>query len=232
MSGQSTLLREMAGTTHVRLRANRTAVHTNLAPCVIFGRGHAISVESPNGIVTGEAVLVDANWQHVVNFRSATVDVLYLEKLPRLEANGCGTCAVSRDVVHMLETGIDIWSADTASALLDIFGGVVAGRDTAISEIERRINADPMTRLSETEASRLVGLERTTMLRRFKRETGMTFRAYKRWTALKHAARLFLSGTRIGHSGLDSGFADAAHFSRQFRATFGLSPTEAMRSVI
>jgi AraC-like DNA-binding protein len=232
MSGQSSLLREVAGTTHVRLRADRTAVHANLAPCLIFGRGHAVCVESHVGHVTGEAVLVEANWQHVVNFYGGVADVIYLENCPRFFTLGNGTREISRDIIRILESRIDTWTVDSASALLEALDERSTVSDSAIKDIERRIIADPMTRLSEMEASQLAGLERTTMLRRFKRETGMTFRAYKRWVALKHASRLFLGGARLGHSGLDSGFADAAHFSRQFRAAFGLSPTEAMRSVV
>jgi AraC-like DNA-binding protein len=231
MAGRSTMLKEVAGTMHVRLSADRTEAHSNLVPCIIFGRGRAISIEAPTGVVTGDAILVDANWQHVVNFHGSTVDVIYLEKQAS-RAAGFGARAVSRDVIGILEAEIEGWSTDGSSALFDVLGGVACVRDTAISKIEMRIVADPMTRLSEAEASRLVGLERTTMLRRFKHETGMTFRAYKRWAALKHASRLFLSGAQLGHSGLDSGFADAAHFSRQFRATFGLSPTQAIRSVV
>jgi AraC-like DNA-binding protein len=232
MSGQSTALKEVAGTMHVRLSADRTDVHVNLAPCIIFGRGRAVSVETPTGLVAGDAVLVDANWQHVVNFHGGSVDVIYLEKKTHRAADGIGACTLPREAVRILESHVENWSVDSSSALCDMFGVVAAARDPDISEIANCIYADPMTRLSETEASRLVGLERTTMLRRFKRETGMTFRAYKRWAALKHASRLFLGGAPLGHSGLDSGFADAAHFSRQFRSTFGLSPTQAIQSVV
>jgi AraC-like DNA-binding protein len=232
MSVRSTMLKEIAGTMHVRLSADRTEAHSNLVPCIIFGRRRAVSIEAPTGVVTGEAILVDANWQHVVNFHGSTVDVIYLEKQAGRAASGFGARAVSRDVISILEAEIEGWSTDGSSALFDVLGGVACIHDAAISKIEMRIVADPMTRLGEAEASRLVGLERTTMLRRFKHETGMTFRAYKRWAALKHASRLFLSGTQLGHSGLDSGFADAAHFSRQFRATFGLSPTQAIRSIV
>jgi AraC-like DNA-binding protein len=89
-----------------------------------------------------------------------------------------------------------------------------------------------MTRLGETQAARIAGLERTTMLRRFRKQTGMTFRGYKTWTALKHASRLVSQGEAIGAAGLDAGFADAAHFSRCFSTMFGMTPSSATRSMV
>jgi AraC-like DNA-binding protein len=225
-------LEDIGGTMRVRLKTDRTHVHSNLVPCVVFGRDCKVSVESRHGVVSGAAVLVDANWEHVVNFHGGAVDVIYLE--PRLcgEEAVFGAILVPKPALRILEDRGESWSSDSASALLDVFGGPKPSSDAGISEIQMRILADPMIRLSETEASQMARLERTTMLRRFKRQTGMTFRAYKNWTALKHATRLVIGGEQIGNAGLDSGFADAGHFSRQFRATFGLSPTEAKTCVM
>jgi AraC-like DNA-binding protein len=225
-------LEDIGGTMRVRLKADTTHVHSNLVPCIVFGRDCKVSVESQHGVVSGAAILVDANWDHVVNFHGGAVDVIYLEPRLRGEETGFGAILVSKSALRILEDNGECWSSDSASALLDVFGGPKPTSDVGISEIQRRIAADPMIRLSETEASQMAKLERTTMLRRFKRQTGMTFRAYKNWTALKHATRLMVGGEQIGCAGLDAGFADAAHFSRQFRSTFGLSPTEARNSVI
>lgn len=227
-----TQLEDIGGTMRVRLKTDRTHVHSNLVPCVVFGRDCKVSVESQHGVVSGAAVLVDANWDHVVNFHGGAVDVIYLEPRLRGEEVVFGATLVPKPALRILEDNGERWSSDTASALLDVFGGPKPSSDERISEIQRRILADPMIRLSETDASKMVRLERTTMLRRFKRQTGMTFRAYKNWTALKHATRLVIGGEQIGSAGLDSGFADAAHFSRQFRSTFGLSPSEAKTCVI
>jgi AraC-like DNA-binding protein len=227
-----TQLEDIGGTMRVRLKTDRTHVHSNLVPCVVFGRDCKVSIESQHGVVSGAAVLVDANWDHVVNFHGGAVDVIYLEPRLRGEETVFGATLVSKSALRILEDNGESWSHDSASALLDVFGGPKPPSDARISEIQRRIIADPMIRLSETEASRMARLERTTMLRRFKRQTGMTFRAYKNWTALKHATRLVIGGEQIGSAGLDSGFADAAHFSRQFRSTFGLSPSEAKTCVM
>jgi AraC-like DNA-binding protein len=232
MDSLPTQLEDIGGTMRVRLKADRTHLHSNAVPCIVFGRDRAVSVESQYGVVTGAAIQVDANWSHVVNFHGGAVDVIYLEAQLSDRVAELGARQVSKTTLRMLEDNGERWSSDSASALLDVLVRPNLSKDEGITEIQRRIAADPMTRLSEIEASRMVRLERTTMLRWFKRQTGMTFRAYKNWTALKHATRLVIGGEQIGSAALDSGFADAAHFSRQFRSTFGLTPSEAKTCVI
>ena len=223
------MLEEVGATARVRVRAARTHVHSNLASCILFGRERSLSVEAADGTFWGDAILVDANWPHAVDFHGGTAEVIYLasDQDERRGARALPTAAL-----RILEDRIDRWSVDSAADLVDCLGFVAPLSDPAITAIRHRIDFDPMLRLSEIEASRIARLERTTMLRRFKRQTGMTFRAYKNWTALKHAARLIGKGEALGVAGLDAGFADAAHFSRQYRATFGLSPTEGRNCVV
>jgi AraC-like DNA-binding protein len=232
MDSLPTQLEDIGGSMRVRLKADRTHLHSNAVPCIVFGRDRAVSVESQCGVVTGTAIQVDANWDHVVNFHGGAVDVIYLETQLRDTETEFGARPVSKTTLRILEENGENWSPDIASVLLDVLGHQKPSADRGISEIQRRIAVDPMIRLSESEASQIARLERTTMLRRFKRQTGMTFRAYKNWTALKHATRLVIGGEQIGCAGLDAGFADAAHFSRQFRSTFGLTPSEAKTCVI
>jgi AraC-like DNA-binding protein len=232
MDQQSALFDDGAGTLRVRLKAQRTQVHANLVPCIIFGRDGPISIETLHGVVTGGALLVDANWDHIVNFHGHSADVIYLESISSMLQGSWQAKPVSNATLRVLEDYADDLSLDVAHALADTIGGARPRLDDAIVAIQHEIVADPMARFGEIQASRLVGLERTTMLRRFKQKTGMTFRAYKSWVALKYATRLLMNGEQIGHVGLDAGFADAAHFSRRFRTTFGLSPSEAKECVI
>ena len=223
------MLEQIGPTARVRLRAERTRVHSNLAPCILFGRERTLSVESENGTFWGDAILVGANWEHAVNFHGGAVDVIYIESnLVSRE----GVVALPKAAQRILADQVDCWSMDSAAQLLDSLGHIEKPCDHAISTILARIACDPMVRLSETEAGQISQLERSTMLRRFKRYTGMTFRSYKSWAALKHASRLIGKGEALGIAGLDAGFSDAAHFSRRYRAIFGLSPTEGRNCLI
>jgi AraC-like DNA-binding protein len=226
------LFEAVGGTTAVRLRIGRTGRHRNAVPCVILSHGQGIAVETAEGTVHADAVFVGAGWDHTVDFFGGSADVIYLETpLAVCDSDGPAT-GLSRELTRFLERSVECWSDDAAMELLDRLGPSPHRDDPAMARIMQHIQFDPMARLSETAAARLVGIERTTMLRRFKRQVGMTFRAYKNWTALKHASRLAQKGEALGAAGLDAGFADAAHFSRRFGSTFGLTPTVAIRSLL
>ena len=59
-------------------------------------------------------------------------------------------------------------------------------------------------------------------------EIGTPMRSYIRWLRLVNAAERLASGASITQAAHDAGFADGPHFSRTFRAMFGLAPTEAV----
>jgi len=72
-------------------------------------------------------------------------------------------------------------------------------------------------------------MERTALLKRFRLETGLTFRAYKNWVGVMAAADAMLRGRSAAQAAMDAGFADLAHFSRQCRAITGYSPRQGLQ---
>lgn len=97
-----------------------------------------------------------------------------------------------------------------------------------MSAILTDLAAEPITRMNQAELAKRLGLERTQALRLFKNSTGMTFRQFKRWTGLQHAARLIVAGALVRTAALDAGFADTAHLTRTFKQCFGLTPSQAI----
>jgi AraC-like DNA-binding protein len=85
-----------------------------------------------------------------------------------------------------------------------------------------------MARLSQGELARRLNTERTRALRMFKAATGQTFRQFKQWSALQHAAHQIAAGELVRTAAMDAGFADTAHLTRTFRTSFGLTPSEAI----
>ena len=82
--------------------------------------------------------------------------------------------------------------------------------------------------MSQGELARRLSLERTQALRCFKAATGQTFRAFKGWSALQHAAQAMARGGLVRTAAMDAGFADTAHLSRLFHRSFGLTPSAAL----
>jgi AraC-like DNA-binding protein len=228
MSNADAVFQKAGPTYRVRLRGSETGWHINPLPCILVGRDTAVSVRAASEVIEGEAVFVDAQTPHFVDFSGGTADIIYLEHasafaLPtlRLEAPACR---------HLMDEEVD-WSDERAGTLLDIMSLSACRPDPIIDRVVRQIEGDPMARFSAFDAVRLTGLERTGLLRRFKQQTGMTFRGYKTWAALRSAGARLVAGEQIGFVGLDSGFSDAAHFSRCFRSAFGLTPSQAREAV-
>ena len=73
-----------------------------------------------------------------------------------------------------------------------------------------------------------VGLSVGRLTHVFSDEIGVPVRSYARWMRLVHAVERLARGDTITAAAHQAGFADAAHFSRTFRAMFGLTPTEAV----
>lgn len=69
-----------------------------------------------------------------------------------------------------------------------------------------------------------VGASRSWLTHRFSREMGTPLRRYVAWRRLRRALELALQGASLTEAAHRAGFADGAHFSRTYRATFGMAP--------
>lgn len=91
----------------------------------------------------------------------------------------------------------------------------------AISYIER--NLDGVPRVADVARQLSVSATRVTHL--FTSEVGIPLRRFVLWTRIKRAASVHRAGEDLTAAAIEAGFSDAAHFSRTFRAMFGLSPS-------
>lgn len=73
-----------------------------------------------------------------------------------------------------------------------------------------------------------MGLSVSRLTHVFSEEIGTPIRSYVRWLRLVNAAEHLASGASVTRAAHDAGFADGPHFTRTFRAMFGLAPTEAV----
>jgi AraC-like DNA-binding protein len=81
------------------------------------------------------------------------------------------------------------------------------------------------------ELARAVGENKFVLLRRFKRELGMTPRAYVVAARIAGAREHLARGASSAEVAMRWGFADQAHLTRQFRKSVGLTPAEYARRV-
>ena len=80
--------------------------------------------------------------------------------------------------------------------------------------------------LRARDAAAAVGLAESHFLHWFSQVHGLTFRPYVRWLRVQHVLRNLATGLNLAAAAHAAGFADSAHLSRTFVATFGISPRQ------
>lgn len=199
--------------------------HCNPVPCVLTGRSRSITVASRQEVVTGDILLIRPGVEHAV-ICSGGINVMYLDGLPW---SGSSPLA-ERLQGGLANLAIDaIFRGSDAQTVLRqrLVSGAMKLPPQLNAVIEDMI-AEPMSRMTQRELADRLQLERTKALRLFKAATGQTFRGFKQWSGLQHAARKIASGELVRTAAMDAGFADTAHLTRTFRMSFGLTPSEAI----
>jgi len=74
------------------------------------------------------------------------------------------------------------------------------------------------------DAAAATGLSPSHFMHWFREASGLSFRAFVRWLRLQRAVRTLATGATLTEAAHLAGFADSAHLSRTFVATFGVPP--------
>ena len=155
--------------------------------------------------------------------------------------------AAPEDTVHGLESGADDYLSkpfDSAELAARV-AGLIASRRRLKARLEQAgpsttgVSESPfMTRASELleanlpdptfsirDWADLLHIDRTTLFRRLKNETGLSPEEYLREQRLQAAARLLAEQAgNVAEVAEAVGFASVSHFSRRFRERFDLTP--------
>lgn len=201
------------------------AAHPNVVTAVLAGRAGPIAVEHAGGRVTGDVLLVRPDIVHSV-WLGRGADVVYLNGLAfPFEAPLAVVLKGSLEALARRSIGGDPCAPRELRERLAFAADPLPLK---VAEIIRAMQADPMRRVSQDELVRRLGMERTRALRCFKAATGLTFRRFKLWSALQHAAMKMADRELVRTAAMDAGFADTAHLSRVFSSMFGVSPSVAI----
>jgi AraC-like DNA-binding protein len=103
--------------------------------------------------------------------------------------------------------------------------------DARIKLAVELIRREPDRNFTQKELAEALGLSPSRVLHLFSAELGVPYRRFRLWKLLLHSFELLHSQDNLTYAALDSGFADATHFSHAFRDTFGVNPAPVFRKM-
>jgi AraC-like DNA-binding protein len=204
----------------------RLGAHPNVVMAVLAGRAGSITVEHAGVSLTGDVLLVRPGVVHSVRLPGRGADVVYLNGLT-FPFEAPLAVALKGNLEALARRSIGGDGCATAE-LRQRLAFATDPLPAKVAQIVRAMQADPMRRVSQDELAGCLDMERTRALRCFKAATGLTFRRFKLWSALQHAALRMAERELVRTAAMDAGFADTAHLSRVFSSMFGLSPSVAI----
>jgi AraC-like DNA-binding protein len=98
--------------------------------------------------------------------------------------------------------------------------------DRRVEHAVRKLRTTPETRASMSELAHAVGLSPSRLRHLFRSEIGMSAQSYVMWLRINEACAALARGASLSDAAYQARFSDAAHFTRTFRRTFGLAPSQ------
>jgi transcriptional regulator GlxA family with amidase domain len=194
------------------------------------------------GVLGSRAVCV--HWNVLDAFRArypavrAVVDRLFIDEGDLITCAGstaaidlalylverhCGRDKAQQAVRHMMLQGVRPARVPQAHFYSDVSGIQDLRVRQAAHFIEQRMDAPP----SLEAIARYVGLGRRQLERAFQQALGVSPMVFQRNLRLQYGRWLLVhSRLPVTQVALDCGFADGAHFSREFRGCFGTTPRQ------
>jgi AraC-like DNA-binding protein len=181
--------------------------------------------------------VVPASVEHELDFFGKRTLVLYLE--PHVPGYGAvhrgaaGRCVSLPALDVQWQRAVAAWQErESCDALLTSLNQLLAQAGTPIDSRVRKLcrsfNQGELLDATTAELASQVALSPSRLVHLFTSELGAGVRRVKQHYRFKLAVAC-IAQTRSFTSGAHSGgFADSSHFSRAFRGTFGVSPSEVL----
>lgn len=182
------------------------------------------------------AVLLPANRDHSLQAAGHLIALLLVESHGARGAalDAAAQRAQGRELKDAIATvrfpSPDLEAVEVVRWCNDLLGGlgvdakrspISAPTRRAIEYIERKLDGVPRV----GEVARMLSLSETRVTHLFSEEVGIPFRRFVLWTRIKRAVAAHQAGNDLTNAAIAAGFSDSAHFSRTFKAMFGLSPS-------
>ena len=227
-------------------RCFASARHAHQQAQLIYAISGVVSVTTADGtwvVPPSRAVWVPVGIEHetkshaAVQFRALLIDPADVKGLP-------GVCAVLevtpllRELILRLAAlaerprGAELGRAVTRLLLLELSFlpveplNLPTPRHAQLARFCEWIQSDPSRAVSLEEAASTLHMSRSSFMRLFKRETGLSFAHWRQQARLLRALSLLAEGQSILNVALACGYDSPSAFSAMFRRSLGRSPSE------
>ena len=214
--------------------------HRHHAVQIACGLHGPVAYRSPLGDCAGDLVLIPPDIAHAHDAFGAAA-VLYLDAegddWAQLRAGGEGAlralpCAprlrgLARDAAARAGDACAASAAARAyvEALLPRAETAVAPDDALVATVCALVRERLGGTVTLTALAAAVHRSPSRLAHRFRAATGLPLRRYVLWRRLRAAVETAMRGASLTEAAHAAGFADSAHLSRTFRATFGIAPS-------
>ncbi len=149
-----------------------------------------------------------------------------------------GEYLVTMDLLLSSKPGLPVKEQALAQLIGNIFAATCApeqNRQPAnikqINQLKQLLSRDLDQEITLAAVAERLASNPYTLLRRFKRETGITPHAYRLNCRIEQAKRYLQQGMEIADTALLCGFCDQSHFHRTFKAMTTVTPQEYQQGV-
>ncbi|MDH4569313.1 helix-turn-helix transcriptional regulator [Pseudomonas sp. BN414] len=182
--------------------------HAHYAHQALLAKAAPLRLTVDGELQRGRFLLVESMHPHAIDSTSQNLLAVYVEPL-------AFSPATLREVLE--DAPADL------GRLADLLLAAPRQRlDSRIAEALAAVDGLLTDKVSATTLAQRACLSLSQLERLFGDQVGLSVRRLVLWRRLRLALRLALEGLSLTQAAHDAGFADAAHFSRTMRATFGI----------
>ena len=219
--------------------AEYLAPHEGSAPVLLTGLYADFELRLPGQRwYTVSAALIPPRLLHELQFHGSVFSALYVEPTLGGSALLAGLLQGVREIGGVLvgRATRHSWMRSlyesrprlelTDAALDDLFErrpanyavDVIDGR---IAAIVAQLSAGALPTMPLAALAAQAGLSPSRFQHLFTRQVGVPYRRFRAWSRLRHAWRALALGYSVTQAAYEAGFCDSAHFSHEYRRTFG-----------
>ena len=224
--------------------AGEAAAHSHQALQIVASAGEGLRLHHDGGWHEHQAALIRPDRPHRLHPGDDSHVLLLLDPqseqalalaalLPRgADAMGLDLPNESAFTKGLAAIGASEKPCRAASELADLLVTDIIGETPPASSLDPRVRAAAQAicdlppgkvKLAEIAAEAATSESRLSHL--FRQQMGLPIQRYLLWQRLTRAAALAASGADLTRTAHEAGFADSAHFSRNFKQMFGLRPS-------